>query len=94
LSDEQLQLYGRRIELGIETALEPQRRQTVGLFGLTRVVALCVVGRASAGEFGTCLRAFDLHRLPFLRQLKLGYSPVGLREVDVSLRAEPVEERP
>ena len=88
-------MHCRRIELRVQPALESQRGKAIGLFCLTRVVALRVVcGRERARTRHEPARAPPATCFPFLRQLQLGHASLGLREVDVSLRAEPVEERP
>jgi hypothetical protein len=94
LRDEELQLHCRRVELGIQSALESQRGESVRFFRLARIVTLGIVRGASAFELRPSLRALDLNLFSRLRQLKLSDPSLGLGEVDVSFRAKPVEERP
>jgi len=87
-------LHCRSIELRIQPTLESQRGKSVGFFRLTSIVALRVVGAAGARELGSSLSALHLNLLSFLRKLELSNPSLGLREIDVSFRAESIEERP
>ena len=66
LSDEQLELYCRGIELRVQPALEAQRGESVGFFGLACIVSLRVVRSPGSRELSTRLRPLELHLLAFL----------------------------
>ena len=66
LCDEELQLHRRCIELRIQSALESQRGKSVRFLSLASVVALRIVGRASAGKLCPRLRTLYLNLFTFL----------------------------
>jgi hypothetical protein len=87
-------LDSRRLELRVESSFESQRGKAVGFLGLPSVVTLRVVGGTGPSKLRSRLSALQLDLFPLLGELHFGDSSLRLREVDISFRPEPVEERP